>query len=143
MIASNLLCQPLIPVYKNFRELDIKTFKGYKLVDKHNSNYYSIATGLFRYKEGRIKHSSYSSLYQNNPDFYNNELHNRLSIFYSIEDAKNFLKEYTNICNPSSKLVVLEIVLSGNLKEAFCSNTFVTDYKCVIGDCIESVKEVK
>jgi hypothetical protein len=142
MIASNLLCQPLIPIYNNFKKLDIEKFKGYKLVDKQNLNYYSIATGLFRYKEGKIKHSSYSSLYKNNPDFYNTELHNRLSIFKSIEDAKNFLKEYINICNVKSKLVVLEIVISGNLKESTCSNTFVSNYECVIGDCIESIKEI-
>jgi DNA/RNA endonuclease YhcR with UshA esterase domain len=142
MKASNLLCHPLIPFYKSFKRIDIKSFKGYKLVDKHNSNYYSIASGLFRYKEGKIKHSSYTSLYQNNPEFYNSELHNRLSIFKNINDAKNFLKEYINICNPNSNLVVLEIVISGNLKEALCSNTFVVDYECVIGDCIESIREI-
>jgi hypothetical protein len=79
---------------------------------------------------------------QKNPELYNKELHNRLAVFKTIIDAENFLKEYSNIC-VNSNLVILEIQVSGNLKEAFCSNTFVSDCLCVIGDCIDSVKEVK
>jgi hypothetical protein len=142
MIASNLLCEPLIPIYSDFKSLDLKSFKGYKLVEKMNLNYYSIATGLFRYKEGRIKHSSYTSLYEKNSNLYNIELKNRISIFKNTEDARNFLKDYTTICNPKSNLVILEIEISGNLKESKCSNDFNKNISCIIGDCIESIKEL-
>lgn len=142
MNASNLLCEPLAPIYKDFKELELKSFKGYKLVEKKNLNYYSIVTGLFRYKEGRIKHSSYTSLYEKNPEFYNSELHNRLAVFKTPEDAKNFLKDYVDMCKTNSELVVLEIEISGNLKEAICSNRFVQDFKCVIGDVMSNIKEI-
>jgi hypothetical protein len=142
MIASNLLCEPLVPIYSDFKEMNLNSYKGYKLVEKLNLNYYSIATGLFRYKEGSIKNSSYTSLYEKNPEFYNSELHNRLAIFKNPEDARNFLKEYVNLCKPNSDLVVLEIEISGNLKEATCSNRFVDNFECVIGDQICKIKEI-
>jgi hypothetical protein len=141
MNASNLLCEPLVPIYKDFKEMTLNKFKGYKLAEKKGVNYYSIATGLFRYKEGRIKHSSYTSLYEKNPEFYNPELHNRLSVFKTPEDANLFLKEYANLCKNESELVILEIELYGNLKEATCSNRFVQDIECVIGDVMSSIKE--
>ncbi len=142
MIASNLLCKPLVPIYKDFKNFNEKTFKGYKLVEKQNLNYYSIATGLFRYKEGSIKHSSYSSLYEKNPEFYNKNLHNRLSVFKTIEDAILFLEEYKNLCLTNSNLVVLEIIISQKLQEAKCSNDFVQNIDVVIGGCIDYLKEI-
>jgi hypothetical protein len=142
MNASNLLCEPLIPVYKDFKELNEKSFKGYKLVEKKNLNYYSIVTGLFRYKEGRISGSSYTSLYEKNPEFYNKELHNRLAVFKTTEDAEFFLREYLNLCDRESDLVILEIEISGDLKEAICSNRFVENIECVIGNSMIKIKEI-
>jgi hypothetical protein len=142
MNASNLLCEPLIPVYKDFKELNEKSFKGYKLVEKKNLNYYSIVTGLFRYKEGRISGSSYTSLYEKNPEFYNKELHNRLAVFKTPEDAEFFLREYLNLCDRESDLVILEIEISGDLKEAICSNRFVENIECVIGNSMIKIKEI-
>lgn len=142
MIASNLLCEPLVPIYSDFSELKSEYFKGYKLVEKSNLNYYSIVSGLFRYKEGRIKHSSYTPLYEKNPQFYNEELRDRVSIFRTPEDARKFLKEYVEICKRDSNLVILEIKISGNLKSAKCSNKYVTNFDCVIGDCMDSIREI-
>lgn len=142
MNASNLLCEPLVPIYKDFKTIKEKEFVGYKLVEKINSNYYSIASGLFRYKEGFIKHSSYTSLYEKNPEFYNSELHNRLAVFKSPEDANNFLKDYIKYCYNGSELVILEILISGDLKEATCSNNFAKNYTCIIGDFIKKIKEI-
>jgi len=143
MIASNLLCEPLIPRYSDFKDFYKTNFKGYKLVEKHSLNYYSIVTGLFRYKEGKIKHSSYTSLYLKNPKYYNVELHNRVAVFKTPEDARNFLGEYVTIRKSNSELVVIEIEISGNLKLAKCSNSFVANYDCVIGDTMKNIKEVK
>ena len=143
MKASNLLCEPLVPIYRNFKKMDLIKFKGYKLVEKINLNYYSITTGLFRYKEGVINHGSYTSLYVKNEKYYNEELKNRLSIFKNKEDAIRFLEEYNNITDILGDLVLIEIELSGNLKEAICSNEFVDSFECVIGDCILSIKEIK
>jgi hypothetical protein len=142
MNASNLLCKPLVPIYKNFKEFNQETFFGYKLVEKMNLNYYSIATGLFRYKEGSIKNSSYTSLYEKNPEFYNENLHNRISIFKTKEDAILFLEEYKNLCLKDSELVVLEIIISKNLQEAKCSNEFIENIDVVIGGCIDFLKEI-
>lgn len=143
MNASNLLCEPLAPTYTGFKDLELEKFKGYKLVQKMNLNYYSIVSGLFRYKTGSVRHSSYTSLYEKNPDYYNSELHNRLAVFKTPEDAENFLKEYVNICKKGFELVVLEIEISGRLKEATCSNQFVKNFDCVIGDKMSIIKEYK
>jgi hypothetical protein len=142
MNASNLLCKPLAPIYKDFKDFNQETFKGYKLVEKMNLNYYSIVTGLFRYKEGSIKHSSYSSLYEKNPEFYNENLHNRISIFKTKEEAMLFLEQYTYLNLTNSDLVVLEIVISENLKQAKCSNQFVENFDVIIGGCIDCIKEI-
>jgi hypothetical protein len=142
MNASNLLCKPLVPIYKDFKDFNQENFVGYKLVEKRNLNYYSIATGLFRYKEGSIKHSSYSSLYEKNPEFYNENLHNRLSVFKTKEEAILFLGEYKNLCLQDSDLTVLEITISKNLQEAKCSNEFVENIDVIIGGCINFIKEI-
>jgi hypothetical protein len=141
MDASNLICEKLVPIYSNFIDLEIKFFKGYKLVEKRNLNYYSIVSGLFRYKSGKIKHSSYSTLYEKNPEFYNKNLHNRLSVFQTPEDANNFLKEYSNICGVKKELVILEIEIAGNLQSAVCENQIIKNIDCVIGDSIISIIE--
>jgi hypothetical protein len=142
MNASNKLCEELVPNYKDFKPFNEKEFKGYKLAMKKNLNYYSIATGLFRYKAGKIGKSSYSSLYEKNRQYYHEKLHNRLAIFFTPEDAEEFLISY-NESHPETELVLLEITLSGNLEQAVCSNTCVSDKECVIGDCMEKVKEYK
>lgn len=141
MEASNQLCVELIPKYKDFKELKSNTFKGYKLVCKKNLNYYSIVTGHFRYKPGKIDKASYSVLYEKNKDFYQEHLKNRLAICTNTNDANNMLSSFKEKY-PKTNLVLLEIKLSGNLQKATSYNKFCDDVTVVIGSVIESVKEI-
>jgi hypothetical protein len=142
MNASNQLCKELIPTYKDFSNFNKDTFVGYKLVEKKNLNYYSVVTGMFRYKAGRINHSSYSGLYKKNPEFYNEKLFNRLAICKTPEEAFNFLIKYKELANKNADLVVLEIQISGNLEKATCCNAYCENCEVIIGDCIDRVKEI-
>lgn len=142
MDRSNRLCEELIPTYSNFEPYSGEEFVGYKLVEKWNLNYYSIVTGLFRYKPGKIKHSSYSGLHQKNENSYNVELHNRLCVFSNKKDALESLISYKDIADYETNLVILEIKISGNLKSAKFSNISVKDIPVIIGDTIESVREI-
>ena len=64
MNASNRLCKELLCKYTEFNRLNKNKFIGYKVAEKKNLNYYSVVTGLFRYKARRVSENSYSSLYQ-------------------------------------------------------------------------------
>lgn len=142
MQASNELCKELIPKYKDFKELkNIKTFIGYKLVSKKNLNYYSIVTGLFRYKPGKIGRSSYSVLYEKNKEYYQEHLKDRLAICTNVNDAKNMLSSF-NENNPNENLVILKIEISGELEKAISYNKNCNNVDVVIGNKIESIKEI-
>lgn len=141
MNASNKLCNDLLCDYKDFKKLKSDIFIGYKLVEKKNLNYYSIVSGLFRYRPKRISENSYHALYEREKKHYNSRLVNRLSIFVNAEEAYQALCEYKNINDRECELVVLKITLSGNLERAKYSNKFISDVDVVIGDMIEKVQE--
>lgn len=143
MNASNKLCEELLPDYSNFEKLDEDTFIGYKLVEKKNLNYYSIVTGMFRYKSGKIGPSSYSGLYYKNGDVYNEHLKDRMSVFTSKEDAHEALIKYKDICNHKGELVLIEIEMSGDLEVAKYKNNFVENLDVVIGNTMGRIKEVE
>lgn len=142
MECSSKLCIDLVPKYKEFKSIPEKTFKGYKLVCKRNLNYYSIVSGMFRYKSGKIGPASYSGLYEKHKDFYQKELYNRLAICKTKEDAYNMLISYKDT-HQSIELVVLEIEVSGDLQEALAYNSEVQDVEVVIGSTIGKIKEVE
>ena len=144
MNASNKLCKELASTYSDFIKIKDKEFVGYKLVDKKNLNYYSIVSGMFRYKARRISNNSYSELYRRTENLYNENLNDRLAIFKNKKEAINFLSEYNNIEDPKfkTKLVLLELTISESLEKAKCSNKFCKNYDVVIGGVIENVKEI-
>ena len=142
MYKSSDLCYELIPSYSKFEETKYNSFKGYKLVEKKNLNYYSIVTGQFRYKSGKIDRSSYSKLYQKDDKFYNKKLHNKLSVFKEKEDAIEALEKFKEISDRKCELVLLEIVITGDLEKALLSNSIVEDREVYVGNIIESVREV-
>lgn len=142
MNASNKLCTELIPVYREFKKFKQESYTGYKLVQKRNLNYYSVVTGMFRYKVGRIGHSSYSGLYEKNKEFYEERLLNRLSVFKDKEKAIKFLCKYNQLVDDNCELVLLEISISKDLEEAICFNKYCDDSEVVIGGSIDKIREV-
>ena len=142
MYKSGDLCYDLIPSYSKFNEFKYDSFKGYKLAEKKNLNYYSIVTGQFRYKSGKIERSSYTKLYEKDSKIYNKNLHNKLSIFKNKKDAIESLNKFKEISDRDCELVLLEIVITGSLSEALLSNSMVEEREVVVGNVIESVREI-
>lgn len=144
MKESNKLCTDLLPTYSDFEEYDGKTFIGYKLAEKNGGpNYYSIVTGLFRYKAGKIGPSSYTSLYKREVVHYNEHLKDRVSIFVNKEDAYSALSFYKEIEPRNSELVLLKMTLSGNLEKAKYTNKFVTNLDVVVGTTMDNIIQLE
>ena len=142
MNASNKICQELVCTYDNFHILNQKTFKGYKLVSKKNLNYYSIVTGLFRYRSKRVSENSYHELHRRISENFNEKLVDRVSVFKNKEDAYNSLITYMDIDTHKCEIVMLEIIISGDLEEGYAKNVNC-EGEVVIGKIIECVKEIK
>lgn len=139
MNQSNKICKTLVPTYTNFKPFKEKEFTGYKLVEKRNGNYYSIVSGMFRYKIKRVSENSYHKLYEeDNTETFNKDLINRLAVFKNIEDAKKALESYTSY----TELAMLEVKIKGNLISGLYSNANVNNCTVVAGEFIFSVKEI-
>ena len=142
MNQSNKLCDDLICNYTDFEKTNLTTFKGYKLVEKKNLNYYSIVSGLFRYRSKRVSENSYHSLYEREQKHYCENLVNKLAIFKNVSDAYNALIDYEKIADYKCELVILEITISGDIEKASYSNKKIKKAEVYIGHTIERVKEV-
>ena len=145
--ASNRLLEEFVPNYTNFEETSLDSFKGYKVVEKINLNYYSVVSGLFRYQRGTIDHKSYSSLYKKNMEYFNEHLLDRICVFVNKEDAIEALIETKHIIKKwsggSNDLALMEVTISDNLESALFSNKSVDDREVYIGGCIDSVREIE
>lgn len=142
MRESNKLCVDLLPTYSDFKDYKKKEFVGYKLACKRGANYYSIVTGLFRYKAGTIGPRSYSGLYKKEIEHYNEHLNDRLSVFVNKSDAYDALKLYNELEGDDTDLALLEITISRNLEKAKYSNKFVSNLDVVVGKTMEKIVEV-
>ena len=144
MNASNTICTELLGDYGDFKKFKGDTFVGYKLAErKGGPNYYSIASGMFRYKARWVEENSYTSLYEKEEVHYNKELDNKLSLFVRPEDAYDALIEYEKIAGYDTDLVMLEITLQRNLVRAKYTNPFVKDVDVVIGSMMDKVKLIR
>lgn len=143
MNASNKLCKELLATYEDFEPLNAKQIVGYKLALKSNLNYYSIVTGMFRYKPGNVAKSSYSNLYKHEAEhLVEQHLIDRLAIFTTPEDARAALQEYERIMD-AKNIVLLEIELSGKLEKAVYNNQYVSGLPVYIGAVMEKITEIK
>jgi len=144
MNRTDKLCTELLSEYKDFSTYKkSKSFVGYKLSTKKAGSYYSIVTGLFRYKPRNIDANSYSQLYVKEKFHYNERLRDKLSIFVNKEDAIKALIKYKDIDEHKNELALLEITISKSLEKAEYSNKFISDAPVVIGKCIDKVKEIE
>jgi len=145
--ASHRLLEEFVPSYTNFEETSLDSFKGYKVVEKINLNYYSVVSGIFRYQRGTISHKSYSSLYKRNPQYFNEHLLDRLCVFVNKQDAIDALIETKHIIKEwsggSNSLALMEVTISDNIESALFSNKSVENKEVYIGGCIDSVKEIE
>ena len=145
MNASHRVCTELVPTYSNFKELKKKTFTGYKLVEEKGGNFYSIVSGLFRYRPKMVSENSYHSLYQSggNTKTFNEDLINKVAIFKSKEEAYSSLKHYDDYEEYyNEKLALLEIKIKGNLLIGEYHNCFCENAIVVAGEIIDTVKKI-
>lgn len=128
--------------YSNIKTLDKTKVKGFKLVLDRIENFYSVGTGLYRYKKGRVKrrNTDYSNLYKKYEDgkYYCEEMNDKTAIFLSIEDLNKFYPDSKN----DDKVCIVEIELTKDLIGAVVENQF---HKCKIcaGEEILSIKRYK
>jgi hypothetical protein len=145
--ASHRLLEEFVPTYSDFEESSLESFKGYKVVEKVNLNYYSVVTGMFRYQRGAIETKSYSSLYKKNLEYYNENLFDKLSIFANKQDAIDSLIDskpvIKNWSSGNNDLALMEINISGDIKKATFCNKYVTDKDIYVGCVIDSIKEIE
>jgi hypothetical protein len=144
MNASNKLCVELLPTYTDFAPLDEESFTGYKLAEqKGGPNYYSVVTGMFRYKARNVGNHSYASLYKRDGGkHYNKEVINSVGVFLNPRDAKLALAKYLEFVDHNPNIVVLEITLKKNLRTATYSNQFIDNLPMVFGDMMDRIKKV-
>jgi len=143
MNRTDKLCNSLEGVYQNFEKSNKDSFTGYKLVQKINLNYYSITTGLFRYKTKSVSENSYHSLHERQGKHFDQHLVNRVAVFQKKEDAIKALERYTELTDYRIELVVMKITISKDLETATFTNSEVTDAPVMIGSVMDKTKEIE
>lgn len=143
MNQSNKLCESLQGFYHNFKKSDKVSFTGYKLVQKINLNYYSIVTGLFRYKTKSVSENSYHSVHERDGIHYDERLVNRVAVFETMEHAQKALERYKEIATHKIELVIMEISISQDLESATFTNSEITNAPVMIGNVMDKTTEVK
>lgn len=143
MNQTNKLCNSLEGVYQNFEKSNKDSFTGYKLVQKINLNYYSITTGLFRYKTKSVSENSYHGLHEREGKHFNEHLVNRVSVFQKKEDAIKALERYKELTEYRIELVLMKITISKDLETATFTNSEVTDAPVMIGSVMDKTKELE
>jgi hypothetical protein len=143
MNQSNKLCESLQGSYDNFMKSDKVSFTGYKLVQKINLNYYSIVTGLFRYKTKSVSENSYHTVHERDGIHYDERLVNRVAVFEKVEHAQKALERYKEIATHKIELVIMEISISQDLESATFTNSEITNAPVMIGNVMDKTTEVK
>jgi hypothetical protein len=143
MNQSNKLCESLQGFYDSFKKSDVNHFTGYKLVQKINLNYYSIVTGLFRYKSKSVSENSYHTLHQRDGNHYDEHLVNRVAVFEKMEHAQKAMERYKEVATHRIELVIMEIEISKDLESATFTNSEITNAPVMIGSVMDKTKEIK
>lgn len=125
--------------YSDIQKLNKKAVKGFKLVQDMTENYYSVGTGLYRYKTGRVKrrNTDYANLYRGT-EYYVEEMNDKTAMFTSVEDLHKFYPE----AKDSDKVCIVEFTLSGDLISATVSNQFHS-CKVYAGSRIDKIERWK
>jgi hypothetical protein len=119
------------------KKIDEKEVVGFKLVRNNQDNFYSVISGLFRYKVGRISRmSSYHSLYEGR-DSFRDFMVGKTSIFKTIED----LKKWFPCLVMTNQVVVVKIVLSGDLQLVKSTRGDV-EVETYIGNTIKEIEKI-
>jgi len=138
ILPSNKVNEEFTMSYSNIVVCDKTTFTGYKVLRYSAGNYYSVTTGMFRYKKQFIDRTSpYSKLYENTAD-YSSEMEGHTAIFASKEDA---LKMIPNLIEEKENVHLVEIIISNNLISGDCENKF-HNCKFIAGRNLVSIKKV-
>jgi hypothetical protein len=119
------------------KEISEPSVTGYKLVRCNRDNYYSIITGLFRYKLGRIsKMSSYHSLYKERKTW-RDFMVGKTSIFKSIEDVYKWFPCLVT----SDEVKIVKFTLSGDLHLVLSKRDGI-ELETYIGNTIEKIENI-
>lgn len=136
--SSSELNKEYICKYNNPSLVKSNKIWGFKLVEDRNENFYSIGTGLYRYKIGKVKRkeSDYSVLYKNTK-YYRDYMVDKIAIFNSLSDIDKFYPNYKE----DSKVCVLRICLGGNIISVEAKNKY-TNCRVFAGSKIEKMERL-
>jgi hypothetical protein len=135
-MRSSELNEQYLPIYAAVKQLSSDYVTGYKLVLDTKENYYSVLTGLFRYKLGFVsKFSEYSELY-NKKGLHNPIMVGKIAIFKNIEDIPKLLP---GLCEEQQNCII-KIYLSTDLYQVTATNNFAENIPMYIGRCIEKIE---
>lgn len=117
---SSKIEQQLVCEYSNIRPIGNRSILGYKLVYQGSGNYYSLVSGLFRYKLGPVDTmNNYHTIYEGTP-YFCEDMIGRVAVFKSLNDLESFYPEYKDIDHAvvvtmeiSNDLIALEATRNG------------------------------
>lgn len=115
--ASNKINKRFLVKYSNPKPLNLNQIKGYKLVRNRIENFYSIATGHFRYKTGPVDtiNAAYHRLYENTP-YFCEEMIGKVAVCRSQHDIKT-LYNLSDADIVNNGYTIVKIFIGGNLIE--------------------------
>lgn len=132
--VSSKINKRFLVKYTNPKSLNLNQVKGYKLVRNRTENFYSIATGHFRYKTGPVDtmKAAYHRLYESTP-YFCEEMVGKIAVCVSPRDIQ-LLYNMSDDDIVNNGYSIVEIVLGGDIIElnttsdyAMC-NTYAGSY---------------
>lgn len=122
--------------YEVVKPINKSSVTGFKLVRDKGENFYSVLTGSFRYKTGRIR-GNYHRLYKETPSF-NQEMVEKTAVFKNLEDVEKFFPKLSQ----DKSCCVVKMEISGDLKFVKGSNKHKQDVEMYIGNTIKSIQRI-
>ncbi len=141
-LNSGILNPDHLIKHKSLEKINKRTVAGYKLARERALNYYSLATGMFRYKTGKIdiRKTTYHNLYKGT-DNYNDIMVGKIAIFKNMEDLNKFYPNWDKDTNAINRLVILKIELFGDI-HSLVSERNGEECEMYAGTTILSIRKV-
>lgn len=121
--------------------LNKKEYIGIKVVVDKGENFYSIASGMYRYKTGRVLNKSgYDKLYKNNnSEYYRAFMEGKTAVFIKPSHAYRCFPELMD--NPDYAFV--KVTLTGNLQQVLMKRKGIDGiFNVILGDEIKSIERL-
>lgn len=119
ILPSNKRNEEHLLTFKDIVNSQKEKFTGYKILRYSGGNYYSVTTGMFRYKPRFIDcgPKAYSHIYDDTSE-YEGDMVGKTAIFHTKEDAIKMFGDLLTYDN----IHLVELTIDTELIEGVCSN---------------------